>query len=231
MKNRIIVVEGMDSSGKTSIAIPTISNYLEEQDIPKNLICVLPNQSDHKLAQTVKMIKGSEPESAEASFYLMYSYHIQLIHLIKKRYKQGYWVIVDRFIPSLIAYQVAHLSAIHGKQARATVVANKLSNDLESYKKIDLIIHLEITVTECLSRLSKKTNKDIIESRDYSYFKQVSDCYKLQFDPHDRGTHINGSFLNLDCRQPTMTPIKMKKILIKLLDKWFNFLKRQEVIF
>ncbi|MEM3325143.1 MAG: dTMP kinase, partial [Thermoplasmata archaeon] len=100
-----ITLEGIDGSGKTSIA-KKLANFYEENG--KNVFLT---EEPTKLIMDVKSLMEKDLDVFSRIFIFMAD-RVEHIKLIKEKISSGYIVICDRYVDSTLAYQGAILKNI-----------------------------------------------------------------------------------------------------------------------
>lgn len=174
MENRFITIEGLDGSGKTTIAY-RISKYLNQYGITNILTTHEPGGTPVSDLLRVLIKYGgpmSEPIDSISELLMIYAARLQLVeNVIKPALSKGYWVIGDRFDLSSQAYQ-------GGGRGIDTFLLHTLSNKITNNLSPDLTFYLDISPELSMSRVNHRKKLDRIEQEPLSFFNRVRSCYK-----------------------------------------------------
>ncbi|WP_343154044.1 dTMP kinase [Buchnera aphidicola] len=209
IKNKFIVIEGLEGAGKTSACI-YVKKILKENNI-KNIILVRQPGSTPISEKIRKLIKGHHIEKIEkeTELLLIYAARIQLVKtIIKPALNQGSWVISDRHDLSSFAYQGGGLG-IHEN------IIRKLKNLLLEDFIPDLTLYLDVKPEIGLKRALKRSSLDRIENRSLTFFKKTRKSYLNNIKLDKKIIKIDA---NLNISNVTKN---IKKQLLKWLHKQF----------
>lgn len=166
--SKIIVLEGIDGSGKTTIA-KKLKEYLEKEGYK---VFYTAEPSENPIGTFIrKILNGEEKIFNEKTLLFLFSAdrteHISYILSLKNSYD---YIIIDRFSDSTIAYQTASL----GKKYFPLINEMVNFSIQEIYQFINVWILLDIDVETALKRIGKK---DLIESKGEEFLRQVREIY------------------------------------------------------
>lgn len=211
IKNKFIVVEGLEGAGKTQACI-CIKNILKKYNI-KNIISVRQPGStpiSEEIRQLIIKKIQKETLTKEAELLLIYAARIQLVkRIIKPALKSGMWVISDRHDLSSLAYQGGGLGI---KKELITQLKYLLLGDFTP----DLTIYLDVSPKIGLKRASNRNILDKIESRSLNFFKKTRKSYLKNIKLDEKTIKINAN-LNI---------INVTQNITKKLSNW---LKKQVI--
>ncbi|QNS02031.1 MAG: dTMP kinase [Buchnera aphidicola (Pentalonia nigronervosa)] len=211
IKNKFIVIEGLEGSGKTNACI-CIKKILKQHNI-KNVILVRQPGSTPISEKIRELIINKSPReilTKETELLLMYAARIQLIqNIIKPALKNGMWVISDRHDLSSIAYQGGGLGI-------KTNIIKKIKILLLGNFVPDLTIYLDVLPEVGLKRIQSRHYLDHIENRSLNFFQKTRNSY-LKNIKLDRNTIKINANLNI---------IHVNK---KITEKISNWLKQQVI--
>ncbi|HET9678839.1 MAG TPA: dTMP kinase [Buchnera sp. (in: enterobacteria)] len=173
MKNKFIVIEGIEGSGKTN-ACKQVQKTLELFGINNSILIREPGSTKvgEKIRGIIKEKKTIGRITKKAELLLMYAARTQLIEtIIKPELEKGSWIICDRFDMSSIAYQGA------GSRININFI-NHLRNFLVEPLHPNLILYLDIDPIIGLQRIKKnRMYLDRIEQKNISFFVRVRKKY------------------------------------------------------
>ncbi|CAL4043250.1 Thymidylate kinase [Buchnera aphidicola (Anoecia corni)] len=168
MRNKFIVVEGIEGSGKTT-AVMHIKNILMDFGI-RNVISVREPGSTalaEEIRCLVKKKFNNDLITINTELLLMYAARTQLIEsIVKPRLKKGDWVIGDRHYFSSYAYQGTFSKSIKKK------ISILQSMFFGSFKP-NLTFFLNISPYTSMKRIKKRTSLDRIEMNNIDFFSKV----------------------------------------------------------
>lgn len=208
MKNKFIVVEGIEGSGKTT-AINNIKKMLKDHGV-KDIICTREPGSTPMCEKLRNILKKDEEVFTEkAETLIFYAARIQLIDtVIKPALANGFWVIGDRHDLSSQAYQ--------GR--------NKLNFEINSLIKFlkkfllegfrpDLTFYIDITPSISIKRTMNRGKKlDRFEKKNINFFTQVRQRYLELASINKKIKIIDG----------TKSIKEVNKIINNFLKKWLT---------
>jgi dTMP kinase len=196
---RLITVEGLDGSGKSS-QIQTIVKALEEQGITVVKTTREPGGTDAAEALR-KVLLGSTDLSAQSEILIALAARLSHQAEIQAALDRGTWVVCDRYTDSTLAYQFAGgmevtkyldpqpqsesdpLSPLcSGRDGVILKILEILTWEIGDnvHPGMTLLYRVppEIARGRVLSRhLSEGTPMDRIETRDLEFFTRVATCY------------------------------------------------------
>ncbi|WWO96895.1 MAG: dTMP kinase [Candidatus Dasytiphilus stammeri] len=207
MKNKFLVLEGLEGSGKTT-ACNIIVKFLKEKKI--NNIIVTHDPGGTPLAdQICYFIKhGSHREiiTDKAELLMFYTARLQLLeNIIKPALARGTWVVGDRYNLSTWAYQGA------GKNINRTLIKILQENILEQFLP-DLTVYLDITPEVGLCRIVNRRKLDRIEQQSIKFFTKIRNYYLAQ-------AKKNKNILVIDAHQPLSV---VSSTLRNMLEIWWT---------
>ena len=207
IKNKFIVIEGLEGSGKTH-ACTYIKDILKINNI-NNVILVRQPGSTPIAEKIRKLIKTHHAETIikETELLLIYAARIQLVEtIIKPALNRGNWVISDRHDLSSLAYQGGGLGINED-------IINQLKNLLLKDFLPDLTLYLDVTPEIGLKRALQRSSLDRIETRSLKFFNKTRKSYLKNIKLDKSIIKINA---NVDIKNVTQD---IKKKLLKWLQK------------
>lgn len=172
MKNRYIVVEGIDGSGKTSI-VKTIYKILLKFGVISIDLVHEPGGTDlsERLAKLLKDKTIKEKITYETELFLFYAARSQLVNnVIRPSIKNGRWILSDRNNLSSHAYQ-------GGGRGLSFNLIQTLDRYILGNLKPDLVFYLDVSPEISLNRISNRFNIDRIEEESLNFFKRIRKSY------------------------------------------------------
>ena len=178
IKNKFIAIEGLDGAGK-STQIDLLIKHLEKENIPTKFIHFPRHNKGIFGALISRFLRGE--------FGAVDNVHPQLVALlfaedrkdfaasINQWLVEGYFVLVDRYVISNIAYQCAKLTDTTEKETLKTWI-NTFEYDYNKIPKPDLSIYLEVPFDFTLKSL---THRQKNEAR--HYLKGQNDIHEADF--------------------------------------------------
>lgn len=205
MKNKFIVLEGLDGSGKTTV-VSKIVQYLNKHDIYNIVITHEPGGTPiaNTLRSFIKYRSITESINDISELLMIYTARSQLLeNVIKPSLAQGYWVIGDRYDLSSHAYQGGGRGI---DQSLLDMLSQKVTNNLFP----DLILYLDISPEMCIKRIRNRKNIDFIEQESLFFFNRVRSYYQ-------KLTYLKKNIITIDANQDLK---KVSKDIYKYLDVW-----------
>lgn len=154
-----IVVEGIDYSGKSSVA-KAIKDQLEKQG-DKVIVLSNPGGNDElEFSQGIrKLFKSATPRTRDVDVLLLAADRLYLAYIAKEYLSKGYHVIMDRWDISAHAYQGGH--EITAKLTDG--LYNKLIPEQDAIKglpKPDVLIWLDVSERIAYQRMIDRRNNE-----------------------------------------------------------------------
>lgn len=173
MNNKFIVVEGLDGSGKTTVALRIIK-YLNNKGIKK--IFTIHEPGGTLIAEVLRVLikygYGNEIIDNISELLMIYTARRQLLErVVKPALSQGYWIVGDRYDLSSHAYQGG------GRKIDITLL-HALSKLVTENLFPDLTFYLDIDPNISLMRIKNRNVLDRIEHESLNFFKRVRSYYK-----------------------------------------------------
>ncbi len=163
-KGKLLVIEGIDGAGKT-----TISNVLFKVLKNKGINCILSTEPTSgpygkKLREVLKK-GGVSPFQIKEYFLKDRLWHVK--NIVIPALDQGKWVVLDRYYLSTIAYQGAQ-----GLNPKELFLENETIAPTP-----DLVIFLDVSVDQALKRINIRDEElSIFEKKEF--LKKVEGTYK-----------------------------------------------------
>ncbi|MCU4136878.1 dTMP kinase [Buchnera aphidicola (Sitobion miscanthi)] len=211
IKNKFIVIEGLEGAGKTHACI-CIKNILKKNNIKKILLVRQPGSTPiaEDIRKLIKKKFDTDNLVKETELLLMYAARIQLVEKkIKPALINGIWVISDRHDLSSLAYQGGGLG-----------IKKKIITKLQSlflYNVIpDLTVYMDVLPKIGLARALKRNSLDSIESRSLTFFQKTRNSYLKNIKEDKNIIKINAN-------------LNMSKVTQNITKKILNWLKKQVI--
>jgi len=211
IKNKFIVIEGLEGAGKTHACI-CIKNILKKNNIKKILLVRQPGSTPiaEDIRKLIKKKFDTDNLVKETELLLMYAARIQLVEKkIKPALINGIWVISDRHDLSSLAYQGGGLG-----------IKKKIITKLQSlflYNVIpDLTVYMDVLPKIGLARALKRNSLDSIESRSLTFFQKTRSSYLKNIKEDKNIIKINAN-------------LNMSKVTRNITKKILNWLKKQVI--
>lgn len=162
-KGKLIVIEGIDGAGKTTLA-KTICDFLKEKNIP----CLLSFEpTSGPVGKKIRtLLEKENPEKKELSNLFLEDRIWHVKNVILPALNRGDWIILDRYYLSTVAYQGAQ-----GLKIEELLKENETIAPLP-----DLVIFLKISPEEALKRIGCRKKLTYFENS--TFLKMVSQNYQ-----------------------------------------------------
>ncbi|PPI88303.1 dTMP kinase [Candidatus Pantoea edessiphila] len=190
MKNKFIVVEGLENAGKTT-ACNIIIDILNKYGIKREKILLTREPGGTPIAESLRTIitnqKQQEHITKITELLVIYAARAQLLdNVIKPALKCGKWVISDRHNLSSHAYQGG------GRQLNSDLI-DELSYIVLGDFYPDITFYLDITPDICLQRLKIQGNLDRIEQESLDFFERTRNFYLKKIQQNDNIIFIDAT--------------------------------------
>ncbi|OYT49143.1 MAG: dTMP kinase [Desulfurococcales archaeon ex4484_42] len=161
MRGKLIVVEGIDGAGKT-----TIAKYLVNTLISKGFKAIYTREPYHP--QIIKLLesKGKELGAIMEALLLAADRYLHIQEVIKPHLEVGYYVICDRYYYSSLAYQTARGADINWIRTINFFIIRP-----------DVSIYLDVNPEVGLSRLSKNSERRLRYLENIELLQKVRNNY------------------------------------------------------
>ena len=182
-----ITFEGLDFCGK-STQVQLLGNYLSEKD---RKVKILREPGGTRISEKIREIlldKENTEISIETELILFAASRAQLVNqVIIPALNENYYVILDRFYDSSVAYQAfgRKIPLAFVEEIQRFVIGKAIP---------DITIFLDIPIKEVIRRKSmiKKTALDRIESSNIDFYERVRKGYLYLSDREKRIKKIDG---------------------------------------
>lgn len=205
VKNKFIVFEGNEGTGK-STHIKFASNYLTEKKI-EHIVTREPGGTDFgESVRSILLDKNSDLDPLSEAMLFYASRVFNYNNIIMKALKSGKYVICDRFHYSTLVYQGI---------AENNKKVIELHKTLDSYfsKHISLIIHLDASIENCLSRINSRKASDKFELQGEKFLIKIKSSYEEIFKNNKKAIKI------LTDEERSIVQNNIKKHLDKLINE------------
>lgn len=153
-KGKLIVIEGIEASGKTSQA-KIISKILSKNQ----KVFLTKNPTDGEIGSFIRkeILSGNKKHIPPVSYqYLFVADRVMQQFDLIKRLKKGETIICDRYFWSSVAYGIAdRVGTDYDNWEEFSLVALSLLSMYHQFILPDLTIYLDISLKESLKRISK----------------------------------------------------------------------------
>ena len=168
-KGYLIVIEGMDGSGKSTIAKALVDNL---NLIGYNSIYVR-NPGSTELSEKIRdiVLTSNDLSDNERAVLFTVAMSNTLREKVIPALKSNKIVVMDRYYHSLYIYQNFY------KETDRQFLFHALYKLLIDLCKHDYFILVEASPEVCKSRVDERDNKDIFDSKDIEYFKNIYNIY------------------------------------------------------
>jgi dTMP kinase len=171
-KGYFIVFEGIDGSGKSTVA-RRVSEVLS-REMP-GWVVLTAEPTDSFIGQAVRMANAGEVDDlAEALLFV--ADRAEHTRQIRKWLDEGKVVICDRYYASTIAYQGALLKQRFGSAKKAVEWLKAVNGP--AIASPDLTLLLTVRVETAMERL--RSRSDLTKFEDLSYLVDVDMIYRIQ---------------------------------------------------
>ncbi len=149
MKGAFITIEGIDGSGKDTLA-QRIAEYLEKEGID---VIITREPGDALGGNVRKILMKEKPLPLSEMFLFMADRHEHVEKVIRPALEDGKWIISVRYIDSSVAYQ--------GARGVDRELIERLNNEAVGNIYPDLTILLDLPVEEAMRRIEDRG--DVVE--------------------------------------------------------------------
>ena len=163
-KGKLIVIEGIDGAGKTTLA-KALYEALKNKGIK---ILISHEPTDSYFGKKLKLLLTSQKTSPKeiCEYFLKDRFwHVQ--NVIIPALKDGYFILLDRYYLSTLAYQGAY-----GLDLNSLLIENETISPLP-----DLVIYLDVSLDVAFQRI-KNRKKEISIFENSLFLQKVSEIYK-----------------------------------------------------
>ncbi|NRD74438.1 dTMP kinase [Shewanella sp. VB17] len=183
VKNKFIVIEGLEGAGKSS-AIALVRDFIAQRTASVPICTREPGGTPlaECIRDLVKIADDSDPLCDEAECLLFYAARAQLVaNVIKPALAKGQWVLGDRHNLSSLAYQ-------GGGRGLMSLVESVSQATLGDFTP-DLTIYLDIDPILGLSRAANRGELDRIEVEEVHFFERARETF-LSYAEQDNTIHV-----------------------------------------
>ena len=170
MNGKLIVFEGPDGSGKTTI-LKKINERLKDSGHPIMLVREPGGTSISEKIREIIIDNDNEEMDAKTECLLFAASRAQLVEeKIRPALEEGKIVLCDRFVLSSLLYQGIG-------RALGVEEVKKINNFATGGIKPDLTIFFNIDYKTALIRKRSNFTADRLESEDFDFHKKIFDAY------------------------------------------------------
>ncbi|MBL7113493.1 MAG: dTMP kinase [Bacteroidales bacterium] len=200
---RFIVIEGLDGSGK-STQIKLLLKHLKGKNIPYQFLHFPRTESPIYGELIARFLRGEFGEMSTVHPYLVALIFAgdrnEAQHTIKKWLDEGYFVLLDRYVNSNIAYQCAKLESAPDRDKLSKWIRH-LEYEYNQIPQPDKSIFLDVPFGFTQEKL---TNDRMGNDRDYLNGKQDIHEDDLDFQQKVREVYLelcaeDSNFVKIDC--------------------------------
>lgn len=193
MKNKFIVVDGLDGSGKTSVVIPTLEEFLKTKG---HDVIVLGSYTSNQVAISIKKVLDEQHSTLSNTERAMYSNMARtaVSYDIKDALSQNKTVIIDRWLYSEIAY-----NDDYENDKTIQDIVNGSDNGLV----VDYVIFCDCDFETATQRIKLRENNDELDKFSRETYEKRRNRYINFFNKSDNDKLKN--VIILDCRNDIST--------------------------
>jgi len=206
---KFITLEGLDGSGK-STQLNLLKAFLTAQKIPFKFLH-FPRTSTLPFGDLIaRFLRGDLGDNQQVDPYLVALLYAEdrndAKELIKSWISEGYYVVIDRYVHSNIAFQCAKVEPKEEKLKLKEWI-NSLEYGHFKLPKPDVSIFLDVPFAFTSKNLQNMRGgedrdylkgKEDIHEKDLSFQEKVRDVYLNYIDGEDRFSLVNCSKNNMD---------------------------------
>ena len=177
---KLIAIDGINGCGKSTLAAALVSSLKEKLNVEVELI----RNPDTPFREVIFGLKDHRPEQ----LLLLAAAHIGTYRKIRKAMQEGKWVVVDRYMASLYAYQVAGSDWQYSSGTVRYLTSSNIAKQQNcQYVRPDFYIHLNIPLDVCLKNrgvrndAATSTEVDPFENIDTDFERNVAIGYHEYF--------------------------------------------------
>lgn len=177
---KLIAIDGINGCGKSTLAAALVSSLKEKLNVEVELI----RNPDTPFREVVFGLKDHRPEQ----LLLLAAAHIDTYRKIRKAMQEGKWVVVDRYMASLYAYQVAGGNWEYSSGTVRYLTSSNIAKQQNcQYVRPDFYIHLNIPLDVCMKNRGIRndavtgTEADPFENIDTDFERNVAIGYHEYF--------------------------------------------------
>lgn len=180
-RNKLIVIEGADSTSKTTVA-RLLVNSLIENNIPTILTAQPGDVAYGPLASIIRSLCKDKrwdlhPLSNMYAFFL--DKVEQVTKVVEPALKEGKTVVSDRWWHSTTAYQFYGKQIIE-KYGLSQDVADWLNSTSELGVNVDVVFYFPEKIEKPQGvRISDQGKADLFETADEAFFRRVREAYEM----------------------------------------------------
>ena len=200
---RFIVIEGLDGSGK-STQIKLLLKHLEEKNLPYQFLHFPRTESPIYGELIARFLRGEFGEMSTVHPYLVALIFAgdrnEARHTIKKWLEKGYFVLLDRYVNSNIAYQCAKLDSARDRDKLSKWIRH-LEYEYNQIPQPDISVFLDVPFGFTREKL---TTDRMGDDRDYLNGQQDIHEDDLGFQQKVRDVYLelcagDSNFVKIDC--------------------------------
>ena len=165
---KLIAIDGINGCGKSTLAKALVESLKEKLGVEVELI----RNPETPFRESIFKLKDHEPEQ----LLLFAAAHINTYRKIRKAMQEGKWVVVDRYMASLYAYQAAGNKWEYSSGTIRYLTSSNIAKQPNSqYVRPDFYIHLNIPLDVCMK--NRKTRNEAT-GRETDPFEEINDEFE-----------------------------------------------------
>lgn len=218
-----VVIEGLDGSGK-STQIELIKAHLRNNNIPFQYLHFPRTDSPVYGEMVAKFLRGEFGKLSEVDPYLVALLYAgdrkDAASIIKKWMEDGFFVLVDRYVYSNVAFQCAKLDKWLEREELKNWI-HYLEYEYHKIPKPDLSLFLDVPFHFTARKLTLTRSGD-----DRNYLKGGKDIHEasLRFQQNVRKVYLwqvenEGDFHLIDCKNKVGDMLSPDEIFGKIIEK------------
>lgn len=218
---KFIVIEGIDGSGK-STQVELIKEYFENKGIPYKFLH-FPRTDSPVYGELVSMfLRGEFGNLDQVNPYLVALLYAgdrnDAAPMVRKWMEDGYYVLMDRYVNSNIAFQCAKLKTKEEKTKLRNFIRH-LEYDYNGIPQPDLSLFLEVPFEFTRRKLTEERTGE-----DRDYLKGVQDIHEssMDFQQEVKNEYItivseDSKVVRVDCAEGSESMLSPQEIHSRIL--------------
>lgn len=176
MKGKLLVIEGIDGSGKLT-QVNLLFNYLKRNKNKVKLFS-FPRYDQFYGKLVGRILKGEFGNNNLSPYLTSLPFAMDRLMARDKIFnylKQGYLVLMDRYVTSSLVHQAGKFKG--KKQNKFIKWLVKMEYEVNKMPKEDMVLFLDVSVEMTQKMMGRRGKKDVAE-KDVEYQKRTYQLYK-----------------------------------------------------
>lgn len=179
MKGKIIVIEGLDGSGKTTI-VNKVTQHLNGLNIDAAAVPMLGNSGIPGYIRSMLSNEDYTPDRLIEVLLMATANYDTITNTVMPMLKNGVTVVMDRYVSSYYAYQIYNTYTRVSMYDRvAQTIMTDVMQPLMELAAPDLFVYLDVSPHVAMERIRKRGKMDAMDDMSKNEKNRIYDGYRI----------------------------------------------------